>query len=125
MEKVSPPPSNPNGDRPTRVNEAGDPADKVRLLPALALVVASMIGTGVFTSLGFQVRDLPSGPAILLLWLLGGLLALCGAFSYAELIGAVTRSGGEYRFLSRLFHPSSMWVCRPTSEVSAGGPLQR
>jgi APA family basic amino acid/polyamine antiporter len=69
-----------------------------------------MVGTGVFTSLGFQVRDLPSGPAILLLWLLGGLLALCGAFSYAELIGAVTRSGGEYRFLSRLFHPSLGWA---------------
>lgn len=110
MEKVSPPPSNPNGERPTRVSDVSDTAGKVRLLPALALVVASMIGTGVFTSLGFQVRDLPSGPAILLLWLLGGLLALCGAFSYAELIGAVTRSGGEYRFLSRLFHPSLGWA---------------
>lgn len=88
----------------------GEPADKVRLLPALALVVASMIGTGVFTSLGFQVRDLPSGPAILLLWLLGGLLALCGAFSYAELVAAIPHSGGEYRFLSRLFHPSLGWA---------------
>ena len=85
-------------------------AGKVRLLPALALVVASMVGTGVFTSLGFQVGSLPSGPAILLLWLLGGLLALCGAFSYAELVGAVPRSGGEYRFLSQLFHPSLGWA---------------
>lgn len=83
---------------------------KVRLAPALSLVVASMIGTGVFTSLGFQVKDVPSGPAIMLLWLLGGLLALCGAFSYAELVGAIPRSGGEYRFLSRLFHPSLGWA---------------
>ncbi len=87
----------------------GDPA-KVRLLPAAALVVASMVGTGVFTSLGFQVSDLPSGPVILLLWLLGGLLALCGALSYAELVAAIPKSGGEYRFLGSLFHPSLGWA---------------
>lgn len=83
---------------------------KVRLIPAIALVVASMVGTGVFTSLGFQVRDVPSGPAILLLWLLGGLLALCGALSYAELVAAIPKSGGEYRFLGSLFHPSLGWA---------------
>lgn len=83
---------------------------KVRLIPAIALVVASMVGTGVFTSLGFQVKDVPSGPAILLLWLLGGLLALCGALSYAELVAAIPRSGGEYRFLGSLFHPSLGWA---------------
>lgn len=85
-------------------------APKVRLVPATALVVASMVGTGVFTSLGFQVKDLPSGPVILLLWLLGGLLALCGALCYAELVAAIPRSGGEYRFLGTLFHPSLGWA---------------
>lgn len=83
---------------------------KVRLLPATALVVASMVGTGVFTSLGYQVKDVPSGPAIMMLWLLGGLLALCGALSYAELVAAIPESGGEYRFLGRLFHPSLGWA---------------
>lgn len=81
----------------------------MRLLPALLLVVASMVGTGVFTSLGFQVRDIPSGPVILGLWALGGLLALCGALCYAELAAAMPRSGGEYYFLSRLYHPSLGW----------------
>lgn len=85
-------------------------APTVRLVPATALVVASMVGTGVFTSLGFQVKDLPSGPVILFLWLLGGLLALCGALCYAELVAAIPRSGGEYRFLGTLFHPSLGWA---------------
>ena len=84
--------------------------DKVKWLPATALVVASMVGTGVFTSLGFQVGAVPSGPALMLLWLLGGLIALCGALSYAELVAAIPRSGGEYRFLGVLFHPSLGWA---------------
>lgn len=75
---------------------------KIGTLPAMALVVSSMIGTGVFTSLGYQVQDIPSGPGILLVWVLGGLVALCGAFSYAELAGALPRSGGEYHFIGRL-----------------------
>ncbi|MFM8230997.1 MAG: APC family permease [Chthoniobacterales bacterium] len=71
-----------------------------------ALVVANMVGTGVFTSLGFQLAEIPSRPAIMLLWLLGGVLALCGALCYAELSAALPRSGGEYHFLGRIFHPA-------------------
>lgn len=70
------------------------------------LVFASMVGTGVFTSLGFQVGALPSPFVILVLWTVGGVVALCGALSYAELAAALPRSGGEYHFLSRIFHPS-------------------
>jgi len=68
-------------------------------------VVASMIGTGVFTTLGLQAAAVPDGTALLLLWSLGALVALCGALSYAELAAAVPRSGGEYHFLSRIYHP--------------------
>ncbi len=68
-----------------------------------AIVVANMIGTGVFTSLGFQVAALPSGPVILLLWIVGAAFALCGALAYAELAAALPRSGGEYNFLSRIY----------------------
>ncbi|MBJ7258300.1 MAG: amino acid permease [Chthoniobacterales bacterium] len=71
-----------------------------------ALVVANMVGTGVFTSLGFQLAEIPSRPAIMLLWLLGGVLALCGALCYAELSAALPRSGGEYHFLGRIYHPA-------------------
>ena len=78
----------------------------ISLLTATCLVVANMIGTGIFTSLGFQVGDLPSGFTILALWLLGGICALCGALSYAELAAALPRSGGEYHFLSAVYHPA-------------------
>src|SRR5271157_6057474 len=79
---------------------------KVSALTATALAVADMIGTGVFTSLGFQVRDIPSGFSLLMLWVVGGVVALCGAASYSELAAAFPRSGGEYNFLSRCFHPA-------------------
>ncbi len=65
-----------------------------------------MVGTGIFTSLGFQVGPLPSGFAILFLWLIGGVSAFCGALCYAELAAALPRSGGEYHFLSRIYHPA-------------------
>jgi len=65
-----------------------------------------MIGTGIFTSLGFQVMALSSGMSLLFLWLLGGVSALIGALVYAELSTALPRSGGEYNFLSVLYHPS-------------------
>lgn len=65
-----------------------------------------MVGTGIFTSLGFQVGDLPSGFAIMALWAIGGVCALCGALSYAELGAALPRSGGEYHFLREIYHPA-------------------
>lgn len=75
-----------------------------------AVVIANMIGTGVFTSLGFQLLDIRSGFVLLLLWAVGGLIALCGAMTYAELGAAMPRSGGEYNFLSRIYHPVAGFV---------------
>jgi len=90
--------------------QGGAPAStaprSVGLAACAALVVANMVGTGIFTSLGFQVGEIPSRPAIMALWTLGGILALCGALCYAELSAAVTRSGGEYHFLGQIYHPS-------------------
>ena len=77
---------------------------------ALATVVANMIGTGVFTSLGFQLLDIQSGFVILALWLIGGVAALCGALAYAELGAALPRSGGEYNFLTEIYHPAAGFV---------------
>ena len=65
-----------------------------------------MIGTGVFTSLGFQLIDIQSAPVIMMLWLVGGVSALCGALSYAELGAALPRSGGEYNFCLLYTSPS-------------------
>ena len=83
---------------------------KVGLLAATAVVVGNMIGTGVFTSLGFQVAGIQSGFVLMLLWILGGVFALCGALCYGELAAALPRSGGEYHFLSRIYHPAVGFV---------------
>ncbi|HLZ17908.1 MAG TPA: amino acid permease, partial [Cyclobacteriaceae bacterium] len=88
--------------------------NKYALSVGITLVIANMIGTGVFTSLGYQVGPLPSGFAILSLWALGGVVALCGAFTYAEIAASFKKSGGEYYYLSQLFHPAigfaSGWI---------------
>lgn len=77
---------------------------------ALAIVIANMVGTGVFTSLGFQLMTLQSGFALIMLWVVGGVVAICGALSYAELGAALPRSGGEYNFLGQIYHPSAGFV---------------
>src|SRR6202051_992375 len=78
----------------------------VSVLVAAAIVVADMVGVGVFTSLGFQVKDIPSGFSILLLWTVGGVVALCGVFSYGERGAMFPRSSGEYNFLGRAYPPA-------------------
>jgi len=70
-----------------------------------------MVGTGVFTSLGYQIggmfeaNDAPSGFPILMLWVVGGIVALCGALSYAEFTSMMPRSGGEYHLMGQAYHP--------------------
>jgi APA family basic amino acid/polyamine antiporter len=87
---------------------------KISLLTAASIVVANMVGTGVFTSLGFQVMDIRSVFALLMLWAVGGVIAFCGALAYGELGTALPRSGGEYHLLSKIYHPvmgfMSGWV---------------
>lgn len=86
------------------------PAGKFRYTTVTAVVIANMIGTGVFTSLGFQLLDIRSGFVLLMLWAVGGLAAVCGAMTYAELGAAMPRSGGEYNFLTRIYHPAAGFV---------------
>ena len=76
------------------------------LRAATLLVVANMIGTGVFTTLGLQAAGVQDGAALLLLWVLGGLVAACGALVYAELAAALPQSGGEYVYLTRCYGPA-------------------
>lgn len=78
---------------------------EIGLGSALTLVVANMVGTGVFTTSGFIVAELGSAQALLLCWLVGGLFALAGALCYAELGAMMPQAGGEYRYLRRTFGP--------------------
>ncbi|MBT3738793.1 MAG: amino acid permease [Candidatus Marinimicrobia bacterium] len=81
-------------------------ARHISVWTASAFVISSMIGTGVFTSLGFQLVDIQSIFPLLMLWVIGGVIALFGAISYSELAAALPRSGGEYHLLSRVIHPA-------------------
>jgi len=78
---------------------------KLGLFPAANIVIANIIGAGIFTTSGLLMAELKSPPLMLLLWVVGGAIALCGAVSYGELGAAMPGSGGEYLFLSRLYHP--------------------
>jgi APA family basic amino acid/polyamine antiporter len=78
----------------------------VGFLTACSIVIANIIGTGIFTSLGFQLANIQSGFVLLTLWVVGGVAALCGALCYGELSAALPRSGGEYHFLSQIYHPA-------------------
>jgi APA family basic amino acid/polyamine antiporter len=86
-------------------NENLDESRSINLFTAIAIVVANMVGTGVFTSLGFQAADIKSGFVLLMLWVVGGIFSLCGVLSYGELGAAMPKSGGEYRYLSDIYHP--------------------
>ncbi|MGO8930335.1 MAG: APC family permease [Limisphaerales bacterium] len=90
---------------------ASPPASRcLGLVSATALVVANMVGTGVFTTTGLLLADLKSPWPVLGVWLIGGVLAALGALSYGALARRLPESGGEYLFLSRTLHPSLGYV---------------
>ena len=78
---------------------------KLGLFPATNIVVANMIGAGIFTTSGLLMSGLNDPVLMLILWAVGGIIALCGALSYGELGAAMPGAGGEYLFLSKLYHP--------------------
>jgi amino acid transporter len=78
---------------------------KIGWKTAFMLVISNMVGTGVFTSLGYQLVEVQNVWSIVLLWILGGVLALIGAFTFAELGTHYNKSGGDYVFISEGFSP--------------------
>lgn len=76
------------------------------LWSATFMVVANMIGAGIFTTSGYALADLGDRQFVMLAWAIGGLIAICGAVSYGQLAQRISESGGEYLFLSRLLHPA-------------------
>ncbi|MEA1885835.1 MAG: amino acid permease [Bacteroidota bacterium] len=84
------------------------------LFPATNIVIANIIGAGIFTTSGLLMADLGSPLLLIILWAVGGVIAICGALSYGELGANLPEAGGEYMFLSRIYHPAlgflSGWV---------------
>lgn len=77
----------------------------IGLASALVLVIANMVGTGIFTTTGFIMAELGSGPALMACWLAGGAFALAGALCYGELGSRFPKAGGEYAYLYHTFGP--------------------
>ncbi len=96
---------NAQNDSPTTANLTPSPQRTLGLVSTTALVVASMIGTGVFTTSGFALGGLKSPWVVLAAWVVGGVIAALGALSYGALARRIPESGGEYIFLSRTLHP--------------------
>lgn len=78
---------------------------RLGVFPLSNIVIANMIGAGIFTTSGLLMENLKNPLVMILLWVIGGGIAICGALSYGELGAAIPQPGGEYVFLSRLFHP--------------------
>jgi len=83
--------------------QSGGLQRQVGLYSAMALVVANMVGTGIFTTSGFIIAELQEPMLLLFCWLAGGLFALCGALCYGELGARFPRAGGQYVFLRESF----------------------
>ncbi|MBI4428854.1 MAG: amino acid permease [Ignavibacteriales bacterium] len=78
---------------------------RLGLFPLTNIVVANMVGAGIFTTSGLLMRDLADPIIMIALWVVGGIIAVCGALSYGQLGAAMPEAGGEYIFLTKLFHP--------------------
>ena len=76
---------------------------KLGTFPVTNIVIANMIGAGIFTTSGLLMSGLDNPWLLIILWFAGGLIALCGAISYGELGATFPESGGDYLFLSKLF----------------------
>jgi APA family basic amino acid/polyamine antiporter len=85
--------------------EGGGVRRRLSLTTCVALVIANMIGAGVFTTSGFALADLGRPGWVLIAWAVGGLIAVCGALSYGAIAHRIPESGGEYTFLSITVHP--------------------
>ena len=90
---------------------------RLGLFPVTNIVIANMIGSGIFTTSGLLMGALGDPLLMLVLWVAGGIIALCGALSYGALGAAMPRAGGEYAFLSTLYHPLLGFLAGWTSFV--------
>jgi len=76
---------------------------EIGFFSAAVLVIANMVGTGIFTTSGFIIEELGNPQTMLLCWFVGGVFALCGALCYGELGAMFPKAGGEYIFLRESF----------------------
>lgn len=88
---------------------------RLNLFDATLLVVGNVVGAGIFTTAGFLAGQLPAPALFIGIWVIGGLLTLCGALTYAEMSSMFPRSGGDYLYLKAAYGPWAGfllgWIC--------------
>lgn len=118
--------SSSHSTRPTKADSQSSPDAALSQWSLAALVIASMIGAGVFTTSGFAIADLRDPNWVMAAWAVGGLIAICGAIGYGQLARLLIDNGGEYLYLSRFVHPMvgfiAGWVSFLTG-FTGGGAL--
>jgi APA family basic amino acid/polyamine antiporter len=97
--------------------KAGQVHRKIGPLTATSIVVANMIGAGIFTTTGYVAGKIPGGGWVIGCWILGGLIAVAGALCYAELATRMPEEGGEYVYLKRIYHPALGFLTGWTSLI--------
>src|SRR4030043_1095147 len=96
---------------------------RLNLFDATLLVIGNVVGAGIFTTSGFLAGERPPPLLFIAIWVIGGLLTICGALTYAEMASMYPRSGGDYQFLKAAYGPVagfllgwvSFWVITPGS----------
>ena len=78
---------------------------KLKLFPVTNIVIANIIGAGIFTTTGYVMGFLGNPQVMLVLWILGGAISFCGAIAYGELGATFPEAGGDYVFITKLFNP--------------------
>lgn len=91
---------------------------KIGAVTATSIVVANMIGAGIFTTTGFVAAMVPGGGWVIGCWILGGLIAVSGALCFAELSTRMPEVGGEYVYLKKLYHPALGFLTGWTSLIA-------
>ena len=93
------------------------------LATALAIVIGTVIGSGIFRVPQAMINSVGSVHLVFLVWIVGGALSLAGALTYAELAAAMPGAGGEYVYLTAAYGPlwgflyswTQMWVAKSGS----------
>jgi len=102
----------------------GKRIESIGFVSLVCLVVANMIGSGLYTSSGFAIASLGRADLVMAVWGIAGVMAICGAVSYGAIASRIPDSGGEYLYLSRLIHPSMGFLAGWISLVAGfTGPI--
>jgi APA family basic amino acid/polyamine antiporter len=93
------------------MNEARSLTRGLGLLPAIAVNVGNVIGTGIFLKTRVMTCNVGAASTVVWVWVIGGLLALAGAFAYSEVAALMPEAGGEYAYVRRAYGRHASFLC--------------